>query len=140
MQGKDDKLVYHPSHYNTEGRKECWDEMIEIFGVDAVVIFDILSAYKYRYRAGLKEGNPSEQDKEKIKNYMNHTAQLMRVDESVLLNDLAENCFWTMDVILKKDRMLEKCNPEENPDCPKTNCYINGGECHHRTKEEKKDD
>ena len=74
---EDNKMVIHPEHYNKEGRKECWDEMIEIFGEEAVAIFDILSAYKYHYRAGDKEGNPEEQDVAKIKNYMNHSADLI---------------------------------------------------------------
>lgn len=135
MEGKDNKLVYHPSHYNTEGRKECWDEMIEIFGADAVVIFDVLSAYKYHYRAGLKEGNPTDQDLEKIKNYMEHAKRLMTLEEDIYLNDLAENCLWTMEQMLENELIL--CNPDENPNCPKTYCYINGGECHMRTKEKK---
>lgn len=69
--------VYHPSHYNKDGRRECWDEMIDIFGIDAVIDFDFLSAYKYFYRAGLKDGNPAEQDIAKIKNYVNHAKMLI---------------------------------------------------------------
>lgn len=75
-----EKNVKHPSHYNKEGRRECWDEMIELFGVDAVIKFDILSAYKYFYRAGLKDGNPAEQDIAKIKNYVNHARVLIDND------------------------------------------------------------
>ena len=48
--------VNHPSHYNIEGRKECIEEMLELFGVDAVKIFCELNAYKYRYRHELKGG------------------------------------------------------------------------------------
>lgn len=70
-------LVIHPNHYNKEGRKECWDEMIEIFGSDAVAIFDVLSAYKYHYRAGNKDGNPEEQDLKKIDNYMKHSSDII---------------------------------------------------------------
>jgi len=47
--------VKHPTHYNLDGRKECWDEMEEIFGREKTVHFCILSAYKYVYRAGEKE-------------------------------------------------------------------------------------
>lgn len=71
------ELINHPLHYNKEGRKECWDEMIRKFGSDAVIIFDVLSAYKYNYRKGSKDGNPSEQEEAKIKNYMNHAANLI---------------------------------------------------------------
>lgn len=67
-----EKNTIHPSHYNKEGRKECWEEMEEIFGIDSVIDFDILSAYKYLYRAGEKEGNPKEQDIAKIRNYVEH--------------------------------------------------------------------
>lgn len=66
------ELVNHPLHYNSQGRKECWDEMIDLFGFDAVVSFDVLNAYKYLYRAGLKEGNPETQDLKKIQQYINH--------------------------------------------------------------------
>lgn len=76
-------LVNHPQHYNQSGRKECWDEMIDIFGVHAVILFDVLSAYKYYYRAGEKEGNPKEQDKAKIQNYMNHAKEMFnKIDKN----------------------------------------------------------
>lgn len=68
--------VYHPKHYNTEGRKECWDEMLEIYGPEGVVFFDCMSAYKYDYRAGEKENNPEEQDRAKIGNYINHAQMI----------------------------------------------------------------
>lgn len=73
---KDDRNVFHPKHYNQSKRKECWEEMIDIFGRDAVIIFDCLNAYKYYYRKGLKDGNPCEQDTEKMKNYMDHAEEL----------------------------------------------------------------
>ena len=80
------EMVIHPEHYNTVGRKECWTEMIEIFGdsqsdiilgEEAVIIFDMMSAYKYWYRAGEKDGNPKEQDLAKIDNYINHAQGLL---------------------------------------------------------------
>ena len=71
-------IVKHPSHYNKAGRRECWVEMIDIFGADAVIIFDCLNAYKYYYRAGEKEGNPEKQDLEKMENYINHAEKLVR--------------------------------------------------------------
>ena len=74
------KNVIHPTHYNKDGRRECWDEMIDIFGIGAVIDFDILSAYKYFYRAGLKDGNPAEQDIAKIRNYVNHAKMLIEKD------------------------------------------------------------
>lgn len=53
--------VDHPEHYKRNG-KECYKCMVEEFGVKAVVDFFICSAYKYRWRAGFKEGNSKEQD------------------------------------------------------------------------------
>lgn len=74
----DKNLVQHPSHYNKNGRKECWEEMREIFGDDAVIVFDCLNAYKYAYRAGDKEGNSKEQDLKKIEQYINHAKSLVK--------------------------------------------------------------
>lgn len=48
--------VNHPNHYNIPGRKECIVEMVEKFGTEAVEIFCVLNAYKYRYRHELKNG------------------------------------------------------------------------------------
>lgn len=48
--------VNHPKHYNVEGRKECWDEMLDRFGVEATKNFCKLNAFKYLYRHSLKNG------------------------------------------------------------------------------------
>lgn len=50
------EAVNHPAHYNMEGRKECIEEMIDIFGVEEVKSFCKLNVYKYRYRFALKNG------------------------------------------------------------------------------------
>lgn len=76
-----DNLVVHPKHYNVEGRKECWEEMLDKFGPAAVAIFDVLSAYKYSYRAGEKDGNPVAQDLAKIENYMHHSADVIATND-----------------------------------------------------------
>ena len=49
--------VNHPDHYNIPGRKECINEMLDQFGIDKVMAFCELSAYKYQYRHELKGGN-----------------------------------------------------------------------------------
>ena len=49
--------VNHPAHYNIPGRKECIDEMIDVFGINAVKTFCKLNAYKYRYRYQYKGGD-----------------------------------------------------------------------------------
>lgn len=98
-------LVIHPEHYNKEGRKECWEEMIEKFGPMAVAIFDILSAYKYHYRAGEKDGNPEEQDLAKIENYMHHSADILASSRASSFNSeggaLAVKCYAKMKGELK---------------------------------------
>jgi len=46
--------VNHPSHYNREDAMECIDEMVLIFGKEAVKNFCLCNAWKYRYRAADK--------------------------------------------------------------------------------------
>lgn len=48
-------IVNHPSHY-THGGMECIDEMVLIFGVEAVKHFCVCNAWKYRKRAMYKNG------------------------------------------------------------------------------------
>ena len=48
-------VVNHPSHY-THGGMECIDEMLLIFGVEAVKWFCLCNAWKYRKRAFWKNG------------------------------------------------------------------------------------
>ena len=53
--------VNHPNHYNAP-KHECIDEMIAMFGVEDVKAFCRLNAWKYRYRAGVKDGEEKEKD------------------------------------------------------------------------------
>lgn len=55
--------VDHPSHY--QGEYECIDLMREIYGDDAVRNFCIINAYKYRFRAGKKQGETAQSDLDK---------------------------------------------------------------------------
>ena len=48
--------VNHPEHYNHKDAMECIDEMILIFGTQAVRSFCLCNAWKYRYRATSKNG------------------------------------------------------------------------------------
>lgn len=48
--------VEHPTHYNREGAMECIDEMLLIFGREAVMGFCLCNSWKYRYRAADKNG------------------------------------------------------------------------------------
>ena len=49
------EMVNHPSHYNLPNRKECIDEMIDIYGLKDVAKWCEITAYKYEYRAGHKD-------------------------------------------------------------------------------------
>ena len=71
------EMVSHPSHYNKAGRKECIVEMEEKYGAETTAIFCLTNAYKYLYRAGDKEDNPMEQDKNKAKWYYDYTNKLI---------------------------------------------------------------
>lgn len=46
--------VNHPNHY--QGKNECIDVMIAMFGVEAVKHFCMCNAYKYRFRSTMKNG------------------------------------------------------------------------------------
>lgn len=48
------ELVDHPDHY--QGKYECIDEMIALFGIEDVKAFCRCNVYKYRYRADRKNG------------------------------------------------------------------------------------
>lgn len=48
------EAVNHPAHY--QGKNECIDVMVAMFGLEAVKHFCMCNAYKYRYRAKEKGG------------------------------------------------------------------------------------
>ena len=61
MERNEYEQVNHPQHYNNYD-VECIDMMRRIWGLDAVIKWCELTAFKYRMRAGTKPGNPIEQD------------------------------------------------------------------------------
>lgn len=65
--------VNHPSHYCQEGSAECIDEMIELYGIEEVMIFCKLNMHKYRKRALYKNG---EEDIKKSDWYFNKYREL----------------------------------------------------------------
>lgn len=69
-------MINHPDHYNKIGHKECIEEMIDLYGVTQVCIWCKLTAYKYRYRHGLKPDNPDDQDLAKEQWYLNKYYEL----------------------------------------------------------------
>lgn len=69
----DHDSVNHPSHYCQEGSMECIDEMIAVFGAEAVMNFCLLNVWKYRKRAVFKNG---EEDLKKSDWYMKKYLEL----------------------------------------------------------------
>ena len=67
------ETVNHPKHYNRDGAMECIDEMILLYGIDAVIDFCLCNAHKYRYRASCKNG---EDDLKKSDWYINKYKEL----------------------------------------------------------------
>lgn len=71
--------VNHPAHY--QGKHECVEVMRALFGDEAVRAFCRCNAYKYRFRAGKKDGNTAEQDTAKAEWYEDYLMQMDKEDE-----------------------------------------------------------
>jgi len=69
--------INHPSHY--QGKHECIEVMRAMFGDDAVKGFCRCNAYKYRFRAGRKDGQSADQDLKKAEWYEDY---LMKMENS----------------------------------------------------------
>lgn len=67
--------VNHPSHYNMN-YFECIDEMVLLFGVDAVIAFCRCNAWKYRERAPYK--GKTFEDNEKADWYLMKAEELLK--------------------------------------------------------------
>lgn len=97
-------MVNHPAHYTREGAMECIDEMLLIYGVKATRYFCLLSAHKYRYRAGEKgDALAAARDKRKSDWYIEKYKELKEVEakqkrDSVTLNS-TDGCISTMPYI-----------------------------------------
>lgn len=66
-----------PDHYK-QNNKEVWEMMLDIWGPAAFIAYCEINAFKYRMRAGRKEGNSVEQDIEKAKWYEDKANELNR--------------------------------------------------------------
>ena len=64
--------VNHPTHYKVH-KHECIDEMVAVFGVEAVKAFCKCNAWKYRYRSVAKNG---EEDLKKADWYLEKLIEL----------------------------------------------------------------
>lgn len=69
--------VDHPSHYQ-KGGKECIQVMLETFGIQAVINFCELNAFKYEWRAGMKQGESTDDDLRKAEWYKNYKDNLIK--------------------------------------------------------------
>ena len=79
IEGLAEDPVHYPSHYCQEGSMECIDEMVAVFGKEAVMHFCLCNVWKYRKRAIFKNG---EEDLKKSDWYMKKYIEL-----KVILND-----------------------------------------------------
>lgn len=70
--------VNHPEYY--QGKHECIDEMIALFGREAVKSFCRCNAFKYRYRAGRKPGEEAAKDLAKAEWYIDKLMQMLDED------------------------------------------------------------
>ncbi len=86
----DDK-VNHPAHYCREGAMECIDEMVLVFGKAKTAHYCLLNAWKYRYRAGDKNGL---EDMKKSDWYMRKYAELTEE----MKEDAKNAANWTFDL------------------------------------------
>lgn len=66
-------VINKPAHYNREGAMQCIEEMLVLFGTQAVMDFCRCNAWKYRYRAADKNG---QEDLAKSDVYMKWYKQL----------------------------------------------------------------
>ena len=73
--------VEHPSHY--QGPHECIDIMEALFGAEDVMAFCRCNSFKYRFRAGKKEGVSAEEDIAKAEFYEGYLMSMngMKVNE-----------------------------------------------------------
>lgn len=65
--------INHPPHYTCR-EHECIEEMVYVFGAQAVIDFCKCNAWKYRYRAGNKDNY--EEDMEKSDWYISKIMEL----------------------------------------------------------------
>lgn len=88
------EMVNHPSHYNLPNRKECIDEMIDIYGLKDVAKWCEITAYKYKYRAGHK-GSAAE-DMSKAAWYMTKACEIKSKRKWEIFSNLADKYLPTL--------------------------------------------
>lgn len=71
--------INHPSHY--QGEHECIDVMRAMFGKKAVIGFCQCNSFKYRFRAGQKDGETRQEDIKKAEWYEDYLIKMMEEDK-----------------------------------------------------------
>jgi hypothetical protein len=66
--------IDHPEHYS--GEHECIEVMRALFGYEAVKDFCRCNSFKYRFRAGRKEGETKQEDIKKAEWYEDYLINL----------------------------------------------------------------
>ena len=79
----------NPSHYK-DGDKEVWQMMIDVFGLEAYLNFCMVNAFKYRMRAGKKEGADYSDDIKKALWYEKQAKELKNNESNDLQNGLRQ--------------------------------------------------
>ena len=74
-----EERVNHPPHY--QGKHECIELMRAMFGDDAVIGFCKCNSFKYRFRAGSKNGQSATDDIAKAEWYEDYMMILLRSTE-----------------------------------------------------------
>lgn len=99
-------MVNRPPHYNREGGMESIDEMILVFGKEAVKNFCLCNVWKYRYRAADKNG---QEDLKKSDWYMRKYKELCADKVSSLtINNWSSNLTTTAQPIITYDTVTCK--------------------------------
>ena len=93
LKEKNKEAVNHPSHYCREEAMECIEEMILVFGREAVKNFCLCNAWKYRYRAADKNG---EEDLKKSDWYINKYKELCEIKTKNTVNK-DDDSDWVID-------------------------------------------
>lgn len=105
---EEEDIVNHPNHYAENGAMECIDEMILLYGEEAVMNFCLCNMHKYRYRANMKGGAV---DKQKSDWYV---AKYKELEEIVLRKKIAKHDKFVMDMrrLLEDGAALHLDEPE----------------------------
>lgn len=90
----DMESVSHPTHY--VGPHECIEVMEALFGIDDVKGFCRCNSFKYRFRAGKKEGASAEEDLAKAQFYE---------DYLIKAGDGRDQDFWSAEISFLKKQL-----------------------------------